>query len=139
MRPRPYRLPSGAVIEVAVEGDAVEQPALPASGIIYDPILSTPAFDLVTGGYYRLNLSSDGRKVWRVEAPELLANAHVRLLTIGAVEVHIQGQDFRAIEIDQAGAASFTFMPVRTGIYDLYAAKRVPAGRVPGGGVAPRR
>jgi hypothetical protein len=88
-----------------------------------EPLLSQREFQVVTGDYYRLNLKSDGKAVWRVEVPDLLQNSHLRLLTIGGVEVHLQGLMFRALEFDEADEASFTFTPIRPGTYELYVGK----------------
>ena len=49
------------------------------------PVLSTTAFDLVTGEYYRLNVTSDGVEPWRLEVDELLRNSHLRLVTINGI------------------------------------------------------
>ncbi|MEZ5937187.1 MAG: hypothetical protein R3C52_03105 [Hyphomonadaceae bacterium] len=92
------------------------------------PVLSKTDLDLVTGEYYRLTVSSDGEGVdargdplaRRVELTEFLANAHLRILTIDGIEVHLQGLTFRAIELDEKGEASFTFTPIRPGDYPLY-------------------
>ena len=79
------------------------------------PVLSTTAFHLVTGEYYRLNVTSDGVEPWRLEVDELLRNSHLRLVTINGIEVHLQPLAFRAIEFDVVGTAQFSFTPIRTG------------------------
>lgn len=84
------------------------------------PALSKSEFKLTTGEYYRLTVTSDGAKVWRVEVPELLQNSHLRVVTINDVEVHLQSLVFRALEFDKAGSASFAFTPIRPGTYQLY-------------------
>jgi hypothetical protein len=102
--------------------------ALPAVDIKIDittdkdgaPVLSQKEIKLTTGEYYRLNFTSDGKKVWRIEVPDLLQNSHVRVVTVNDVEVHLQGMVFRAIEFDKAGAASFTLTPIKPGAYQLY-------------------
>ena len=62
------------------------------------PRLSTGTFDLVTGEYYRLNVTSDGDEPWRLEIDDLLRSSHLRIVTINGIEVHLQAQTFRAIE-----------------------------------------
>jgi hypothetical protein len=102
--------------------------ALPAVDIEIDiktgpdgaPVLSQSEFKLITGEYYRLNFTSDGKEVWRVEVPDLLQNSHLRVVTVNDVEVHLQGLSFRAIEFDKANSASFTLTPIRPGDYQLY-------------------
>jgi hypothetical protein len=89
---------------------------------------------LVTGDYYRLIVTSEGDPDWRLELPDLLQNSHLRVVTIGGIEVHLQGLVFRAIEFDQAGTASFAFVPIRPGTYrftvgDNPIALGLPAGQ----------
>ncbi|MEZ6030138.1 MAG: hypothetical protein R3C46_10355 [Hyphomonadaceae bacterium] len=92
------------------------------------PILTPSRLDMVTGEYYRLTFSSDGKGqdsrgdplARRVELNEFLANIHMRILTISGIEVHLQGMSFRAIELDEKGEASFTFVPIRPGDYQVY-------------------
>jgi len=92
------------------------------------PVLEPTAFKLVTGDYYRLTIASDGKGkdprgdplARRVELTEFLANVHLRILTIDGIEVHLQGMGFRAIELDEKGEASFTFVPIRPGDYPIY-------------------
>ena len=81
------------------------------------PLLSTAEIELVTGEYYRLNITSDGDEPWRLEVDELLRNSHLRLVTINGIEVHLQAMAFRAIEFDVGGTAQFSFTPIRTGAF----------------------
>jgi hypothetical protein len=81
------------------------------------PVVSPDKFELITGKYYRLNITSDGDPDWRLELPDLLQNSHLRLVTINGIEIHLQGMVFRAIEFDQPGKASFTFTPMQPGTY----------------------
>ena len=83
------------------------------------PLLSTTEFDLVTGEYYRLNVTSDGTEMWRLEVDDLLRNSHLRIVTINGIEVHLQALAFRAIEFDVAGTAQFSFTPIRTGAFEF--------------------
>ena len=39
---------------------------------------------------------------------EFLRNAHLRLVTIGDIEVHLQGLSFHAIECDEIGSADIS-------------------------------
>jgi hypothetical protein len=100
--------------------------ALPAVELAIDittdgdrPVLSQGEFELVTGDYYRVSVTSDGGADWRFEANDLLQNAHLRLVTVAGIEVHLQGMVFRAIELDQEGTAEFTFTPIRPGTYQF--------------------
>lgn len=98
------------------------------------PVVTPEEIELVTGQYYRLNVTSEGDPDWRLELPDLLQNSHLRVLTISGVEVHLQGMVFRAIEFDSPGTASFSFVPIRPGAYaftvgDNPIALGLPAGQ----------
>ena len=47
-------------------------------------------------------------------------NAHLRLVTVGDIEVHLQGLSFNAIECDEIGSAHVSFVPIKPGVYPLY-------------------
>ncbi len=84
------------------------------------PVVSPASFDMVTGKYYRLNFTFAGPDTdpdWRLEVNDLLANSHVRVMTIGGIELHIQGMPFRALEFDGAGTVQFSFVVIRPGNY----------------------
>ena len=89
-----------------------------------EPALSLTEFRLTTGEYYRFNIScpdvTHDLAGWRVEAADLLSNSHLRVVSVGDIEVHLQGLTFRAIECDEIGSARFSFVPIRPGAYDLY-------------------
>ena len=82
------------------------------------PVIDTEEFQLVTGKYYRFNVTSSGETDWRLELPELLANSHLRILTVDdGIEIHLQAMTFRAVEFDEPGKISFSFVPIRPGTY----------------------
>lgn len=88
------------------------------------PVLSKTEIELVTGDYYRLDFRctdvEDDLTGWRIEIPQLLQNSHLRLVSVGDVEIHLQGLSFRAIECDEIGGARVSLVPIRPGTYDLY-------------------
>ena len=51
---------------------------------------------------------------------ELLHNSHLRLVTVGDIEVHLQGLSFNAIECDEIGSAHVSLVPIKPGSYQLY-------------------
>ena len=63
-----------------------------------------------SGQYYRLTIDCpdvrDDLTGWRIEMPEFLNNAHLRLVTVGDIEVHLQGLSFNAIECDEIGIST---------------------------------
>lgn len=89
-----------------------------------EPVLSAQEFKLTTGEYYRLNINcpdvADDLAGWRIEVTDLLSNSHLRIVSVGDIEIHLQGLTFRAIECDEIGSARFSFVPIRPGTYDLY-------------------
>jgi len=88
------------------------------------PMLSADSYALVLGSYYRFNFvcpdAADDSTGFHLEVTNLMANSHLRVITIGEMEVYMQGMAFRALECDGAGAAQFSFHPMRPGVYDLY-------------------
>lgn len=84
------------------------------------PEISIDEIRLVTGEYYRLNVTSDGQTDWRFESPELLSNSHLRVMTVNdGIEVQLQGLMFRAFEFDEPGKVAFSFVPIRPGTYEF--------------------
>ena len=88
------------------------------------PILSPQSLELNSGRYYRLTIDCpdvrDDLTGWRIEISEFLNNAHLRLVTVGDIEVHLQGLSFNAIECDEIGSAHISFVPIKPGAYPLY-------------------
>ena len=88
------------------------------------PMLIPQLLSLQSGRYYRLTISCpdvrDDLRGWRVEMAGLLNNAHLRLVTVGDIEIHLQGLSFNAIECDEIGAAHVSFVPIKPGTYELY-------------------
>ena len=90
------------------------------------PTLEPLQFEIVTGDYYRLTLTSDGAEEFMFRAEEFLSNIHIRLLVISGIEVHMQNMLFRGIDFDKGGPVSFTFVAIRPGEYEF------TVGDVPG-------
>ena len=94
------------------------------TGVDGAPMLSTDEFDLVWGGYYRLNFvcpeeGLDDTTGFHFEAPDLVKNSHIRVVSVGDIEIYLQGMSFNALECDEQGAVRFSFHPMRRGIYDI--------------------
>ena len=126
------------------EGNLAAQPPVDLTvnitgGDAGPPRLSATDFDLVTGKYYRLVFKSTPG--WRIEAPDLLQNVHLRVLAVGDVLVHLQGMAFRAIDLSEAGGeASFSFVPIRPGTYYVLVQNAAsPIGQPGAGNTAPAR
>lgn len=89
-----------------------------------EPVISDDEFSLVLGAYYRFNFvcpdAVDDATGFHFESPELLANAHLRVVSVNDIEIYMQGMSFRAIQCDEPGAARFSFHPMRRGVYEIY-------------------
>tara|TARA_Y100000996_G_scaffold410674_1_gene393479 strand:+ start:12557 stop:13042 length:486 start_codon:yes stop_codon:yes gene_type:complete len=94
------------------------------TGVDGMPQLQPKEVSLLTGKYYRLNIHcpdvKDDLTGWRIEFQELLRNSHLRLVTVGDIEIHLQGLSFNAIECDEIGSAHVSFVPIKPGNYELY-------------------
>jgi hypothetical protein len=105
------------VVGAQVGGSLVEFPPLDISLEISEtadgkPVISMDSIELITGEYYRLNVTSSGETDWRLEMPDLLQNSHLRVVTVNdGIEVHLQSLVFRAIEFDEPGKISLSFTP----------------------------
>ena len=99
------------------------------------PSLAPSEISLNTGQYYRLNINcpdvKDDLTGWRIEMPDLLRNSHLRLVTVGDIEIHLQGLSFNAIECDEIGSAHVSFVPIKPGSYQLYVGNVPSAVRRP--------
>ena len=99
------------------------------------PSLTPSEISLNTGQYYRLNINcpdvKDDLTGWRIEMSDLLRNSHLRLVTVGDIEIHLQGLSFNAIECDEIGTAHVSFVPIKPGSYQLYVGNVPSAVRRP--------
>ena len=88
------------------------------------PELQPEELVLNSGHYYRLTVDcpdvQDDLTGWRIEMSEFLNNAYLRLVTVGDIEVHLQGLSFNAIECDEVGSAHVSFVPIKPGAYPIY-------------------
>jgi hypothetical protein len=80
---------------------------------------SQTKFELETGKYYKLTITSDGIEEIDLRAPALWENSWVNQLEINDVDVFVKG-DFH-IGFDSDGEAAIFFIPLRPGNYDMYA------------------
>ena len=88
------------------------------------PVIEPSIIELDSGNYYRLTVNCPDVKGdlsgWRLEMPRLLNNAHLRLVSVGDMEIHLQGLSFNAIECDETGSATISFVPIKPGNYEFY-------------------
>jgi hypothetical protein len=80
---------------------------------------SQAKFDLETGKYYKLTITSDGIEEIDIKAPALWENSYVNQLEINDVDVFVKG-DFH-VGFDSDGEVAIFFVPLRPGNFEMYA------------------
>jgi hypothetical protein len=83
-----------------------------------DLSFSQTEFQIETGKYYILHVSSDGEEEVAVMAPELWRNSWINQVVINDLETTPYG--LYSIEFDDEGTFSIGFVPIRPGEYDIY-------------------
>ncbi len=75
-------------------------------------------FDLETGKYYILHITSDGNDEIAVMAPELWRNSWIDQVVVNDLETTPYG--LYSVEFDDGGTFDVRFVPIRPGEYDIY-------------------
>ena len=83
-----------------------------------DLTFSQNVWEIETGKYYILSVTSDGEEEIAVMAPELWRNAWINQIVVNDLETKAFG--LYSIEFDDAGTFSISFVPMRPGEYDIY-------------------
>ena len=83
-----------------------------------DLAFSEDQFDIETGEYYILHVTSDGAEEIQVVAPELWRNSWINQVVVNDLETTPYG--LYGIEFDDEGTFSIGFVPIRPGEYDIY-------------------
>jgi hypothetical protein len=83
-----------------------------------DLTFSQNEWDLETGKYYILHVTSDGSEEIAVMAPELWRNAWINQIVVNDLETKAYG--LYSIEFDDAGTFDISFVPIRPGEYEIY-------------------
>lgn len=101
------------------EGNLASKPVdLPELMLTGDLKMSQTEYQLLTGTYYRLDISSDGQEEFAWFSPELFRNVWVNQVVVNDLEV--KAADIYSLEFDAAGTFTLTFVPLRPGRYDFY-------------------
>lgn len=87
---------------------------------------SVRSYELQAGGYYRLEIRSDGLEEYRVVAPELFGASWIEQVVVEDLETHPTG--LRAVEFDDEGSMAIWFVPVVAGRYRLWVEGLAPDG-----------
>ncbi len=83
-----------------------------------DLTFSQNTWELETGKYYRIDITSDGGEEISVVSPELWRNSWINQIVVNDLEVKSHG--LYSIEFDDAGTFTISFVPIRPGEYDIY-------------------
>lgn len=106
---------------VIAEGNIASNPVdLPELMLRGDLTMSETEYQLETGKYYRISISSDGEEEFAWFSPELFRNSWVNQVVVNDLEV--KAADIYSLEFDAAGTFVLTFVPLRPGQYDFYVA-----------------
>jgi hypothetical protein len=74
-------------------------------------------YTLQSGGYYRIEIISDGTQEIAIEGPGFFRNVWVNEIVINDLEVRPLGLD--SIEFDDAGTVEMSFVAITPGAYDI--------------------
>lgn len=83
-----------------------------------DLTFSQNTWELETGKYYRIDITSDGGEEIAVVAPELWRNSWINQIVVNDLEVKASG--LYSIEFDDGGTFNISFVPLRPGEYPIY-------------------
>jgi hypothetical protein len=108
-----------AAVPVRAEGNLASRATeLELSINTVDLAFSQTEFQLETGKYYILHVTSDGEEEIAVMAPELWRNSWINQVVVNDLETTPYG--LYSIEFDDEGTFSIGFVPIRPGEYDIY-------------------
>ena len=79
---------------------------------------SQEVWELETGKYYRIAITSDGNEEIAVVSPELWRNSWINQIVVNDLEVKSYG--LYSIEFDDGGTFNISFVPIRPGEYEIY-------------------
>jgi hypothetical protein len=83
-----------------------------------DLAFSQTEWQLETGKYYILSVTSDGNEEISVVAPELWRNSWINQIVVNDLETKTYG--LYSIEFDDEGTFEISFVPIRPGEYEIY-------------------
>ena len=78
---------------------------------------SAGEYQLLSGLYYRIDITADGTQEIAVEGPGLFRNIWINEIVINDLEIRPLGLD--SIEFDDAGTVTMSFIAITPGRYEL--------------------
>ena len=116
---------AAAALSLLLAGSAHAEGNLAANGTdltlsinTEDLTFSQNTWELETGKYYRIDITSDGNEEISVVAPELWRNSWINQIVVNDLEVKSYG--LYSVEFDDAGTFNISFVPIRPGEYEIY-------------------
>jgi hypothetical protein len=119
-------LAAPAMVQAQVGGNLAATPAerlelgLTGAG----PTLSANTFELVTGDYYRLTITTDGGAEVLFTSPGLFQNSWMNQIVVAGMEIKLWGGGaaIAGVEVGEGGPGDvqINFVPVRPGEYPFY-------------------
>lgn len=110
---------AGAAAPALAEGNLASKPVdLAELKLTGDLKMSQTEYQLETGKFYRIDITSDGTEEFAWMAPELFRNVWVNQVVVNDLEV--KAADIYSLEFDAAGTFNLTFVPLRPGRYEFY-------------------
>jgi hypothetical protein len=112
-------LAQNRTIEVGFAGlmDNANTTDLPPINLTAGQLNAGGEYNLLSGGYYRLDIVSDGTQEIAIEGPDLFRAVWVNEVVINDLEVRPLGLD--SIEFDDEGTVSLSFVAIVPGQYEL--------------------
>lgn len=120
-----HRIFAAVALSLLAAGSAHAEGNLAANGTdltlsinTEDLTFSQNTWELETGKYYRIDITSDGNEEISVVAPELWRNSWINQIVVNDLEVKSHG--LYSVEFDDAGTFNISFVPIRPGEYEIY-------------------
>jgi hypothetical protein len=111
--------PGGRTLTLGMAGlmDRANRTDLEPINLTAGQMNSGAPYELSSGGYYRIDIVSDGTQEIAVEGPGLFRNVWINEVVINDLEVRPLGLD--SIEFDDEGTVSLSFVAITPGQYDI--------------------
>jgi hypothetical protein len=120
-----HRIIAAAALSLLAAGSAHAEGNLAANGTdltlsinTIDLEFSQTTWELETGKFYQLDITSDGNEEISVVAPELWRNSWINQIVVNDLEVKAYG--LYSVEFDDEGTFNISFVPIRPGEYEIY-------------------
>ncbi len=111
--------PQNRTIEIGFAGlmDHGNHTDLPPIRLTAGKMVTEGPYVLLAGGYYSLDIISDGTQEIAIEGPGFFRNVWVNEIVINDIEVRPLGVD--SLEFDDEGTVSMSFIAITPGRYDI--------------------